>query len=173
MTVRVQVVSGAELDDTLISAWDHLIASDVRYQSPYLSPWFAKAVADVRDDVFVAVLEDQNGQSVAEINLFPLPPEDELAAGATIVTPLETLLTQQLTLSVDGGAARRYPFTFCNTAGCVARVGFTQDEVNQFKRGARATLRMVPAAAPDQEVVLNVSLTGFTAGIDGLETPGQ
>ena len=61
MTVRVQVVSGAELDDTLISAWDHLIASDVRYQSPYLSPWFAKAVADVRDDVFVAVLEDQNG----------------------------------------------------------------------------------------------------------------
>ncbi|MEM6595937.1 MAG: invasion associated locus B family protein, partial [Pseudomonadota bacterium] len=38
------------------------------------------------------LLEDQNGQSVAEINLFPLPPEDELSAGATIVTPLETLL---------------------------------------------------------------------------------
>lgn len=119
------------------------------------------------------LLQDDEGNDVAEFSIFPLQDSGRAAAGATIVAPLETLLTQQLTLSVDGGSARRYPFTFCNTAGCVARVGFTQDEVNQFKRGARATLRMVPAAAPDQEVVLNVSLTGFTAGFDGLETPGQ
>lgn len=119
------------------------------------------------------LLQDSEGNDVAEFSIFPLPNSGRAAAGATIVAPLETLLTQQLTLSVDGGSARRYPFTFCNTAGCVARVGFTQDEVAQFKRGARATLRMVPAAAPDQEVVLTVSLTGFTAGFDGLEVPAQ
>ncbi len=117
------------------------------------------------------LLQDAEGNDVAEFSIFPLVDSGRAAAGATIVAPLETLLTQQLTLAVDGGNARRYPFTFCNTAGCVSRVGFTQDEVNQFKRGAKATLRMVPAAAPDQEVVLEVSLTGFTAGFDGLQNP--
>ncbi len=112
------------------------------------------------------LLFDANGNSVAEISMFPLPDGGRAAAGATIVVPLETLLTAQLQMSVDGANARRYPYTFCNRAGCVARIGFTADEVNQFKRGNAATLRMVPAAAPDEQVVLNLSLTGFTAGYD-------
>lgn len=112
------------------------------------------------------LLLDGEGNAVAEISMFPLPDGGQAAAGATIVAPLETLLTQQLVISVDGGQPRRYPFTFCNQAGCVARVGFTQAEVDGFKRGNSATLRMVPAAAPDQEVILNISLTGFTAGFD-------
>ena len=114
------------------------------------------------------LLNDANGNSVAEISIFPLAGSGRAAAGATIVAPLETLLTQQLTLSVDGGTARRYPFTFCNTAGCVARVGFTADEIAQFKRGNSAVIKMVPAAAPDETVELSVSLSGFTAGYDGL-----
>ena len=114
------------------------------------------------------LLLDNDGNQVAEVNLFRLPDGGRAAAGATIVVPLETLLTQQLTLSVDGSAPRRYPFTFCNRAGCVSRVGFTQAEVDQFKRGNAATLRLVPAAAPDEEVILTMSLTGFTAGFDGV-----
>lgn len=113
------------------------------------------------------LLMDEDDNAVAEISMFPLPDGGQAAAGATIVVPLETLLTEQLTISVDGQAPRRYPFTFCNRAGCVSRVGFTADEVNQFKQGARANLRIVPAAAPDQEVVLDISLIGFTAGYDG------
>lgn len=112
------------------------------------------------------LLLDAQNNAVAEISMFPLPEGGQAAAGATIVVPLETLLTQQLTMSVDGSAARRYPFTFCNAAGCVARVGFTTEEVNQFKRGNNATLRLVPAAAPDEEVLLTVSLTGFTAALN-------
>ncbi|MEO1639798.1 MAG: invasion associated locus B family protein [Pseudomonadota bacterium] len=115
------------------------------------------------------LLINDEGVSVAEFNIFPLPEGGQAAAGATIVVPLETLLTQQLTIAVDGVNARRYPFTFCNRAGCVARVGFTQAEVDEFKRGAVATVRLVPAAAPDEEVVLDVSLSGFTAGIEGTE----
>jgi invasion protein IalB len=83
------------------------------------------------------------------------------------------LLTQQLTLQVDDGQARRYPFTFCNAAGCVSRVGFTSEEIALFKRGNAATIRMVPAAAPDQEVILSVSLTGFTAAYDNLDEIGE
>ena len=113
------------------------------------------------------LLLDADGNAVAEISMFPLPGGGRAAAGATIVAPLETLLTEQLTISVDGGQARRYPFTFCNAAGCVARVGFTQDEVNQFKRGNAGQMRLVPAGAPDQEILLEISLTGFTAGFDG------
>jgi len=110
------------------------------------------------------LLSNDEGVAVAEINVFPLPEGQRAAAGATIVVPLETLLTQQLTIAVDGENARRYPFTFCNRAGCVARVGFTQDEVDEFKSGSAATLRLVPAAAPTDEVVLDMSLLGFTAG---------
>lgn len=117
------------------------------------------------------LLMDADGNAVAEISMFPLPAGGQAAAGATIVAPLETLLTEQITISVDGTGARRYPFTFCNRAGCVARVGFTAEEVAQFKAGAEASMRIVPAAAPDQEVVLKISLVGFTAGYDGTATP--
>lgn len=114
------------------------------------------------------LLADETGNAVAEINLFGLQDGGQAAAGATIITPLETLLTQQITLSVDGGAGKRYPFTWCAQIGCVARVGFTQAEVDGFKRGAKGTLVIVPVAAPDQQVVLTVSLSGFTAGFDAV-----
>lgn len=114
------------------------------------------------------LLLDGEGNAVAEISLFDLPEGGQAAAGATIVTPLETLLTQQLTLSVDGGTAKRYPFTFCSQIGCFARVGFTAEEVDQFRRGNAATMVIVPAAAPDQTVDLTVSLTGFTAGFEAV-----
>lgn len=112
------------------------------------------------------LLVDGDGNAVAEMSMFSLPPGGRVAAGATIVAPLETLLTEQLTITVDGGEARRYAFTFCNTGGCVARVGFTEAEVNSFKRGNNAVVRLVPAGAPDEEVKLNVSLTGFTAALN-------
>lgn len=112
------------------------------------------------------LLRNEAGVSVAEINVFPVPPGGQVAAGAVIVVPLETLLTAGLTLAVDGVNARQYPFFICNQAGCIARIGLTAEEVTALKRGVAASLRIVPAAAADQEVVLRVSLTGFTAGFD-------
>lgn len=119
------------------------------------------------------LLMDADGNAVAEISLFPLPDGSRAAAGATIVVPLETLLTENLTMSVDGGQTRQYPFTFCNRAGCVARVGFSQADIDLFKRGAEAQLSMVPAAAPDQTVDLVVSLSGFTAGYTASSANGE
>ena len=115
------------------------------------------------------LLKDEAGNPVAEISLFPLPAESEGAkAGATVVTPLETLLTEQLRVSVDGSQAKRYPFTWCSQVGCFARLGFTDADINAFKRGNAAALTIVPVAAPDQTVKLNVSLSGFTAGYDAI-----
>jgi len=115
------------------------------------------------------LLEDQQGNSVAEINLFSLPDGDKLAAGATIVTPLETLLTQNVLLSVDGGKPKVYPFTFCTAIGCFSRVGFTADDVAAFKAGNAAKIVVVPAQAPDQKVELSMSLKGFTAGFTAVK----
>lgn len=114
------------------------------------------------------LLRDAEGNATAEISMFPLPAGQEAVAGATILTPLETLLTAQLVMQVDGGAAKRYPFTFCTAIGCIARVGFTGQEIDAFRRGAKATWTLVPVAAPDQTVDLNMSLIGFTAAFTEL-----
>lgn len=114
------------------------------------------------------LLTDQQGNSVAEISLFPLPEGQQAAAGVTIITPLETLLTEQVTMRIDEGQAKRYPFTFCSAVGCVSRIGLLAEEVDAFRRGNLAQIRIVPAAAPDQQVLLDVSLSGFTAGFQAL-----
>lgn len=114
------------------------------------------------------LLRDAEGNATAEITLFPLPPGQDAVAGATILTPLETLLTAQLVMQIDNSAAKRYPFTFCAAIGCVARVGFTAEEVDAFRRGAAATWTVVPVAAPDQQVDLTMSLMGFTAAFEEL-----
>ncbi len=114
------------------------------------------------------LLDDGQGNAVAEFNMFVLPEGNEALAGATIVTPLETLLTAQLSLAVDSGQARRYPFSWCAQIGCFSRVGFTQAEVDQFKAGSAATVSIVPVNAPDQRVNITISLLGFTAAFDAL-----
>ncbi|WP_308915179.1 invasion associated locus B family protein [Jannaschia sp. LMIT008] len=114
-------------------------------------------------------LEDANGNPTADVNFFDLPDGGELAGGATVLTPLRTLLTAQVTVSVDGGQARRYPFAFCDEGGCYARLGFTQDDMNRFRRGAMAQITVVPALAPDQPAQMDMSLRGFTAGIAAVE----
>jgi len=109
-----------------------------------------------------------DGNAVAEFSMFPLPSGQQAAAGATIMVPLETLLTANLVIEVDGGVPKIYPFTFCAQPGCVARVGFTAEEVTQFKKGVKADMTIVPAVDPTKKVVLNISLKGFTAALDAV-----
>ncbi|MEO0402401.1 MAG: invasion associated locus B family protein [Pseudomonadota bacterium] len=112
------------------------------------------------------LMSDSEGTPVAEISIFRLPEGGRAVAGATIIVPLETSLPQQLTIEVDGGQSRRYPYAFCNPIGCYSRVGMVADEVASFRRGKSATLTIVPALAPDQKVQLNMSLAGFTASFE-------
>ena len=133
--------------------------------------WELRCVkSDAGDDPcqLYQLLSDEQDNSVAEISMFTLPEGQQAVAGATIVTPLETLLTANLRLRVDSGKARVYPYSFCSRIGCFARVGFTQGEVDAFKAGSAATVTIVPAAAPDKTVALTLSLSGFTAGWNAL-----
>ena len=115
------------------------------------------------------LLVDGNNNPVAEINLFVVKENPEIAGGATVVTPLETLLTANLRMAVDGGEVKVYPFAFCRAIGCFSRIGLTAAEVAGFRRGANARVIIVPAAAPDQRVELSASLSGFTKGWNALQ----
>lgn len=117
------------------------------------------------------LMKDGQGNSVAEITLIPLANGGQAAAGATVVSPLETDLQQGIQLKVNSGAAKAYPFNFCAPVGCVSRVGLTADELANLKRGNTATVSVLPYGAPKDAVVnLNLSLKGFTAGYAALET---
>jgi len=119
------------------------------------------------------LLDDGQGAPVAEVSLFRLPDGGKAVAGATVIVPLETALSQQLTISIDGGKTRRYPYSFCNPVGCYVRLGLTADDVSAFKRGNEAKMTIVPALAPDQKVILSMSLEGFTASYDKVSVLDQ
>ena len=89
------------------------------------------------------LLVDETGNPTAEFNLFVLPEGDDVTAGATVVTPLDTLLSAQMRMRVDDGQTLRFPFSFCQPIGCFVRLGLSVD--------------------------LTLSLSGFTAGMDALE----
>ena len=114
------------------------------------------------------LMHTPDGSPVAEYNLNPIQSDGLVIAGVNVITPLETLLTQQLTIQVDDENAKIYPFAFCVQMGCVARIGLTEDDLDSYRSGARAIITMFPAAAPTQPERLTLSLTGFTAGHEAL-----
>lgn len=107
-----------------------------------------------------------DGKPLSNIRLFRLPDGGKAAAGAVIAVPLEVLLPGQLTMYVDEGTSRRYPFSVCDPLGCYARIGFTAEEVAELKKGAQAHFQVVPFVAPNERMTVSFSLKGFTAGFD-------
>lgn len=121
------------------------------------------------------LLFDDKGGAVAEVNLFGVPEnlkpaegQPVAAAGAAVVAPLETLLSTGVVLQIDDKDPKVYPFAFCNSYGCVARIGFTAEELDQLKSGKEVKITIVPAAAPQSKVTLPMSLSGFSAGFDAV-----
>ncbi|MDX5401601.1 MAG: invasion associated locus B family protein [Rhodobacterales bacterium] len=118
-------------------------------------------------------MTDGEGNQVANMRIFRLPAGGQAEAGALVAVPLETLLTAQLTITVDGAQPKRYPFSVCDRQGCYARIGLTSEDINSYKRGASATVTLVPFVAPDERVEVKLSLTGFTAGYDKVTVPTE
>lgn len=124
--------------------------------------------AEAKTCTLYQLLKDENDNAVAEFNMQALPAGGQAVGGVTFISPLGTLLTAQATMRIDSGKARRYPFTWCEQSGCVARFGLTQAEVDAMKRGAAAVMTLVSVSAPETPISLNLSLSGFTAGYDRL-----
>ncbi len=114
------------------------------------------------------LLTDADENPVAELTMVPLSNGD-VAAGATLVAPLETDLIDGLGFQVGTGEMRGYPFSFCAPVGCIARLGFTDQELAGMKAGSNATVQLLPFGGnPDSPVQLSMSLAGFTAAFDEL-----
>ncbi|MDE4131771.1 invasion associated locus B family protein [Phaeobacter sp. QD34_3] len=133
-----------------------------------------KTEAETDPCSLLQILTDPNGNPMAEVSLFRIDQQGgQAVAGATVIVPLETLLPSALTISVDGAPGKRYNYSFCNQLGCVAQIGFTQGDIDAFKKGTEAILSLRPAPAPDQLVEMKMSLAGFTAGYDVVDVVSQ
>lgn len=171
-----QSTDGEEAADTSTSGLSTgIVEGEIQIGQTYVreefSTWQLRCVKTENDKdpcQLYQLLNDAEGNSVAEFNMFPLPEGQQAVAGANIVTPLETLLTANLRMAIDGGQTKVYPYSFCSQIGCFSRIGMTADEVAGFRKGATAKIIIVPAAAPDDTVELTLSLSGFTAGYNAL-----
>lgn len=105
---------------------------------------------------------------IAEISLFRVESGGTAVAGADITVPLETLLSVPLIIRYSETNAKQYPYTFCNKVGCVARIGFSQDDIDLMKAGDRAMMSITHIQQPDQAVTFPMSLAGFTSSYDSL-----
>lgn len=120
------------------------------------------------------IMVASDGQPLAEISLFRIEEAGAQAvAGATIVVPLETLLPEGLTISIDEGKGKRYGYDFCNQIGCYARIGLTQQDIDALKKGSTGLLTLKPAMAPEKTIEIEMSLKGFTAAYDVVDVVKQ
>lgn len=115
------------------------------------------------------LVRDENANPVAEINILDLPEGGEAALGATVITPLGTLLSEGLVIQVDQNPGRQYAYNWCTRAGCFVRFGLAQSDVAAMRAGSVARMRILSASNPTAPVVLTVSLTGFTAASNALQ----
>ncbi len=115
------------------------------------------------------LLLDTDGNEVAEMTVFPLPEGQQAVAGARVITPLETALSQGVQLFIDDNPPLAYGFDFCDRVGCYARMGFPPEMLEDMQNGAVASLRMVPFANQQVDVIVTASLRGFTAAFDHMK----
>lgn len=133
--------------------------------------WEVRCSTQANECFLYQLALDGNRNPVAEVSLVKLPAGGEAVAGATVVSPLGTLLTTGVALQIDGSQARQYPFNWCSQVGCFARFGLTQETVTGMRRGKGGKIMLVSVAQPDRPIALDLSLSGFTAAFDSLETP--
>ena len=133
--------------------------------------WQVRCAPDGKECFIYQLAVDQAKNPVAEVSILKLPEQSEADAGVTVVTPLGTLLTTGVIVQVDGGEQRQYPFAWCSQIGCFARFGLTKPSIDALKRGKGGKITLVSVGRPETPVVLDLSLSGFTAAFDSLEVP--
>ncbi|MXU66249.1 invasion associated locus B family protein [Rhodobacteraceae bacterium KN286] len=132
--------------------------------------WDVRCIGSDTECALYQLAEDQAGNAVAEMTLIRLPEGQDVVAGVTIMTPLETLLPAGLTAQVDAQTPQRYEFQVCTQRGCAVRFGLDQAGIDAMKAGAKLNLVLFAFGRPDP-VPLNVSLSGFTAAFNELTAP--
>jgi invasion protein IalB len=114
------------------------------------------------------LIKNTDGLPIGEITMLKVSEPEGVSAAATILTPLGTLLTSRMVLTLDDGTTGDYPYSWCDKRGCYVRVAFTDDEVLSMKKGRTGTIKIETISAPGETLTLPVSFLGFTAAIGDL-----
>ena len=117
------------------------------------------------------IIFNQKQQPVAEISIIKLPKGQVVAAAATIIVPLETILSEGLVLAIQELEPKRYQFKFCNSLGCYSQIGLTDDEVEALKKKEKASIFLKHISSGDQQIVIPMSLNGFTKTFSNVIQP--
>ena len=117
------------------------------------------------------IIFNQKQQPVAEISIIKLPKGQIAAAAATIIVPLETILSEGLILAIQELEPKKYQFKFCNSLGCYSQIGLTDDEVEALKRKEKASIFLKHISSGDQQIVIPMSLDGFTKTFSNVIQP--
>lgn len=120
------------------------------------------------------LLQGEVGNTVAQITVFNFPNAEGAAiAGANVTVPLETALRENLKMRIDDKQAKAYPFSYCDKVGCHARLGLTAVEIKWMQDGQTAKIATVPYRGAQQPIIVDVSLSGFTAGYKAVVANNQ
>lgn len=121
---------------------------------------------DPKPCLLYQTLVDSENFPVLEVEMVKLPEGGTVAAQATFIAPLQTLLSTGLGIAVDGVLLQRVPFVFCHQAGCIARVNLSPIEVKALKDGQEGVVVLVHALNPEKPVNVRLSLNGMTSAYD-------
>ncbi len=121
------------------------------------------------------LLEEENGNPVAEFRIsVALVTEDDAVANATVLTPLDTLLSPGLQMQIDDAEPVVLPYAFCRPIGCFVQISLTEQNVDLFQNGADATVVLFALTRDELgqigglPVPTQASLRGFTAAYEDL-----
>lgn len=121
------------------------------------------------------LLEEENGNPVAEFRIAAAVIEEEdVVANATILTPLDTLLSPGLQIRIDDAEPAVVPYAFCRPVGCFVQLTLTADDIDRFENGADAQVVLFALVRDEigqmggAPVETSASLRGFTAAFNSL-----
>ena len=160
LTVYAEEADNLSVDDAM--------AGEPQKPQPYIKEtnkdWNLKCIAPQnsteRCEANQLIVNDKK-QPVAEISIFKLSDNQVAEAAATIIVPLETILSEGLILAIQDLEPKKYQFKFCNSLGCYSQIGLTKEEVEALKNKEQASIYLKHISSGDQQVIIPISLAGF------------
>ena len=171
-------ISSLEAEEADSLSIDDTMMSEPQKMEPYIKERFEnwtlkciKPVNSIERCEANQIIFNQKKQPVAEISIIKLPKGQVAAAAATIIVPLETILSEGLVLAIQELEPKKYQFKFCNSLGCYSQIGLTDDEVEALKRKEKASIFLKHTSSGDQQIMIPMSLDGFTKIFSNLIQP--
>ena len=171
-------ISSLEAEEADSLSIDDTMMSEPQKTEPYIKERFKnwtlkciKPVNSIERCEANQIIFNQKKQPVAEISIIKLPKGQVAAAAATIIVPLETILSEGLVLAIQELEPKKYQFKFCNSLGCYSQIGLTDDEVEALKRKEKASIFLKHTSSGDQQIMIPMSLDGFTKIFSNLIQP--